>query len=245
MTYKALEVVGLAIIGVVLMASPGVVAAEDLRVVCARDGDCSVSPDNKPLFDEDDLVPGDNYTQNFEVRNERSEACELTFDVDETKQEPNDFSQRIFTVIKEGSKDWYGLGSGSDAAADDKNLDELYGADLIDLGVIEVDSTRNFKWIVTFDREAGNEYQEAETKFDFDLSFECVPEGRVLGVSSSSPGVVAGALFSRFPVTGRNGEARWLAKDGDNWSRVMSGVLAVVLVLYLVFRARRQKRIVE
>jgi hypothetical protein len=222
-----------------LLIVPSIVLAEDLLVVCAWGGDCNMSPDNEPLFDENDLKPGDNYEQNFEVRNERSEACALTFDVDETEQEPNNFAQRLFTVVKEGSKNWYGLAGGSGTAADDKNLDELYGADPTDLGIIESDSTRNFKWIVTFDREAGNEYQKAETKFDFDLSFECevLPsEGRILGMNGGLPGAIAGSLLSRFPATGRNGEAVWLAKDSADWTRVMSGILAVVLGLYLIYK---------
>lgn len=243
-----LQKVGLVVmLGAVLLILPGIVLAEDLLVVCPENGDCSMSPDNEPLFDEDDLKPGDNYEQNFEVRNERDEVCVLTFDVDETKQEPNDFADRLFTVIKEGSKDWYGLAGGSGTAADDKNLADLYGADPIDLGNIESDSTRSFKWLVTFDREAGNEYQRAETKFDFDVSFECEslpPGGMVLGVNGGLPGAIAGALFSRFPAAGGENTAS-IRQGRGGPSRMVSGMLAVTLGLYLVFRIGRQRRTVE
>lgn len=243
MIYKDLRVVGLAILGTALLVLlPRVALAEDLLVVCPRGGgpgSCSMSPDNEPLFDEDDFKPGDTRRQNFEVRNERDEVCELTFDVDETKQEPNDFADRLFTLIEEGSTDWYGQGD-SNAATDDKNLDDLYGAGPIDLGIIDPDETRNFKWIVTFDRDAGNEYQRAETKFD--LNFECESVPAVEGAMSGFLGKVFGDndKFVRFPATGDESTASiWQGEKRS--SKVLALLLAVVLGLFLIFKVRREK----
>jgi len=43
----------------------------------------------------------------------------------------------------------------------------------LNMGQIDIGSTKNFNWTVSFPQEAGNEYQNLSAKFDVDLNFVC------------------------------------------------------------------------
>lgn len=252
---------------VVVMLVPFAAVAADVTVNCVTSGggvSCEAIPAGGLLFNDNNLVPGGTVIRELEINNSHGEACVFEINAKSKERDELNLADRLFTVIRDTS-DWYGVSNGS-AAANNKTLSDVFAAGPISLGTLAANSITSYEWAVTFDIAAGNEWQNVETVFDFDAVFtcneggggggdeeDCCPGpdpleggGVVLGTTSSSPpGAIAGALFSRFPVTGKVGTAMWLAKDGDNWSRVMSGAIAVVLSLYLVFRARRQKRIVE
>lgn len=163
------------------------VGAVDLTVTCANDGPCNTSPSSgAALFSETNWLPGDSVNRTITVINEDTDdTCNLTLETNNETQSPSDFATRLFTVIKEGVTDLFGVRSGSSAATNDKNLNDLYVSAPISLGSINPSTTEIFGWAVTFDPSSGNEYQNAQTVFDFDLVFTCD------GVSST-PGPTPG-----------------------------------------------------
>ena len=160
----------------------GVSRAADKTVVCDGSG-CDSGSD--ALFEETNIVPGDSVTQSIEVDNsDNPDDCGLTLQTknDIEGEEPGDFATKLFTVIKDGGVDVFGVRDGNDKAADDKNLADVFTAGPVSLGTIAAGATNTFDWTVTFGSGAGNKYQSAETEFDFDLVFECgEPEVLALG----------------------------------------------------------------
>ncbi len=172
--YK-ISAVGLvvAILGVVFM---GRALAADLTVTCANHANpCTTTPGGSaPLFEEDNLLPGDTVQRTITVTNEdESEICSLSLlNLYNQTQNPSDFAAKLFTVIRSGA-DLYGSYLGGEVTPA-KSLNDLFGDTPVDLSVdIPPGGTEVFDWIVTFDINAGNAYQKAETIFDFELLFAC------------------------------------------------------------------------
>lgn len=103
------------------------------------------------------------------------------------KEGSNDFTSRLFTVIKDGGNDVYGIRDGSDKATNTKTLGNLSGDTPISLGPIAAGASRNYNWTVYFDTGSGNTYQEASTTFDLSLTFVCG------NPATPSPGTTSGA----------------------------------------------------
>jgi hypothetical protein len=247
------------LVAAVLLLVPVVVGAADIVVECVTTGggiSCEATPAGTPLFDEDNLVPGGTVIKELEVNNSHGEACTLELDARSGDVGEVDLADRLFTVIRD-VVDRYGVSDGS-AAASNKTISDLFGDSPVSLGVLAANSITNYEWAVTFDVEAGNDWQDKETIFDFDVVFtcdetegggggdeqDCCPGpdptpvgGAVQGVVDGKPPGVVGALLSQFPVAGELGVALWSAKDEASWTRVMSGIVAVGLSLYLLFRA--------
>lgn len=246
----------------ILLLVPAAAGAADITVNCVTSNgkaSCSSTPSGGPLFDEKNLVPGETVVRELEVNNSHEKECVLEFNTRKEKLREIDLAERLFTVIRDVT-DRYGVSDGS-AAANNKKLSNLFTENPISFGTLAANSITNFEWAITFDKEAGNDWQDKETIFDFDMVFTCEeveggggdeedccpgPDpspagGVVLGITSSPPpGRVAGALLSKFPVAGEMGVALWLAKEETNWSRVVSGVLALSLSIYLVLKVRRE-----
>jgi hypothetical protein len=134
--------------------------------------------------------------------------------VDEMNIDPDGFGDRLFAAVRgagDNEGDLFGTTEDSRATSEKKVVDLRSddGAEAID--EIPARSTREYEWLLTFDRAAGNEWQGAEVSFAVALTGECGEagviagaasaraerSGRVLGVSSSD-----GALLVRFPATG-------------------------------------------
>ena len=161
------------------------VSAANLTVVCANDGPCT--PANAPaFFNESNWVPGDEITKTIEINNnDTNDSCNLVFDTKNETQAPTDFGTRLSAEIKEGVINWY-----SDS------LSSLFSVGPISLGSVPSGGTRNFDWTITFDSGAGNEFQRAQTIFDFDLAFECLES------STPSLGTISGFSTAGTPVCG-------------------------------------------
>ena len=154
--------------------------AVDLTVTCAENGPCTTAPaSGAELFYETNWLPGDSVNRSITVINQdNDESCNLALDTKNETQNPSNFASRLFTVIKQGAADIFGVRNGSAAATSSQNLDSLYAFGPIFLGTISPSSSQNYQWAVTFDSASGNEYQNAQTVFDFDLAFTC--DGTVL-----------------------------------------------------------------
>lgn len=163
----------------------------DLSVVCepgagSTSDNChvesSVNPgvQNKqaPLFEGSvfphyDLKPGDEFTRYMRVDNNRDEECYFSLlggkiNKDTEVLPGKYFSQELKVRISDGVKT---IGPVSFYDLFNTTPLPLYLSTLAPDG--EVGDYKNLSWLVTFDKNAGNEYQRAELTFDFDWHFEC------------------------------------------------------------------------
>ena len=179
-------------------------SAVDLTITCVDEGPCDTSPaGNAALFYETNWLPGDTATQNIEIiNNDLNDDCNLYLD---TRNEKDDKSlaSAIFTVIKLGDSDLYGVRNGDYHALSDKTLRNLFDAGDIYLTTIPSQDKRTVNWTVTFDYRADNEFQNTETVFDFDLHFSC---GEPPGPSPSpSPAASPSPGSASSPSSGAGG----------------------------------------
>lgn len=153
----------------------GAVNAADLNVTCEDEGPCSINQGSGgALFSEHKLVPGDSVTRTITaVNNDPNDDCALTLDTKKETQTPADFASKLFTVIKSGATDLFGVRNGTDKASNNKKLSDLYSEGPVYLDTIPANGTRIYDWIITFDPDTGNFYKNAQTEFDFDMVFEC------------------------------------------------------------------------
>ena len=152
--------------------------SRDLTITCENKSDpCLTTPSGQlPTFDETNILPGDTFKQTITViNNDQNYSCSLNL-IHITKNEstPTDFSNKLFTVLRNGNTDLYGTYSGGEAMSD-KSLSNLYSETPLNLNtVINPVSSVILDWYITFDKNTSNKiYQYAETKFDYDLTFEC------------------------------------------------------------------------
>lgn len=141
---------------------------------------CTMYPaDYTPLFEESGMMPGDTARRVLRVENQGSCDCGGV-DIEIYNEQlspttPASFPSELFTVIKNGVSDVYGARDGSKKASGNKDLQDAYD-EIISLGALNAGQTKSFDWLVTFNPNAGNEYQNARTQFDFDMMFTCGAE---------------------------------------------------------------------
>ncbi|OGM75495.1 hypothetical protein A2382_00270 [Candidatus Woesebacteria bacterium RIFOXYB1_FULL_38_16] len=176
-----------------------VLAESDMTVTCDGVGDCVMSPvSGGSLFNETGILPGDSVERILSVINEdQGNSCELLMEVTDYEEEPSGFSDRLFTSLQKNGGDVFGSRSGGQALPG-ISMKNIYQLGLVNLGQIEANETANLSWLTTFDLNAGNEFQGAETIFDFEVRFTCgSEEGETLlllaksndtGGASRSPG---------------------------------------------------------
>jgi len=106
-----------------------------------------------------------------------NDDCALKMYTTAIEISPNDFDTKIFTAITHNSNAVYGVYS-SNEATDAKNMDNLFGENYIDLGVVNKSGGTNvYNWYATFDKNTENNYQGAITRFDIRLNFVCDHSG--------------------------------------------------------------------
>lgn len=182
--------------------------AANLSIRCRDDGSaCSSDPDNVPLFNETNVVPGQAISKTFDARNERSGICDLKLSV--TSGSANsDFSKNMFTSISSGAGDEYGV-SLNGKATSAKSFSDMVANSPLDLGSIDPNNTKSFSWNVKLSENASNLLQGAKMNFDVDFNFQCdtPSEGSSgsNGGESSSPGTtivptIAGKTVTRTPT---------------------------------------------
>ncbi len=148
----------------------------DIVVTCtANSNPCTMTPSsNVALFSESNWLPGDTVTQHLTIDNSgNSESCGLTLSTKSETQEPANFASYLFTSIYHGLISLYGTFDGVDRATNDKNLANLFSENPVFIKNIPAGTIEIYDWTVSFDTLAGNEFQNANTKFDFDMDFRC------------------------------------------------------------------------
>lgn len=166
--------IGLFLFAIALFATvlTGIAKASDQTINCTSTGCSGLSG---ALFNETNIAPGDSITRTLHVSNaDNPDSCNLTMSATITdKVGLDDFTTKLFTVIKVGSSDVYGLRDGTDKAANIKTLGNLSGDTPISLGPIAAGADKDYNWTVYFDKDSNDDYQEASAKFDLNLTFVC------------------------------------------------------------------------
>lgn len=211
-----------------LLATSGVGAAyaNDQTIICTG-AECSGS--SGAVFDETNMGPGHVVTRTLYIVNTTNpEACNLTLKTtNKTGSGEAELAARLFTVIKEGEHDVYGVRDGADRATDAKTMANLLTESSITLGVIPAGASRDYDWTVYFDRDADNSYQEASTKFDFGLTFDCGSPATVIlsrGAGSTEVSAREGQVLGADV-----GEVLGAACEGKNYAWWVPLVLQLLL----------------
>jgi hypothetical protein len=154
---------------------PTGIKASDQTITCNSAGCSGLSA---PLFNETNIAPGNSITRTLHVINsDNPDSCNFTMSATTPqvigRPGSDDFTSRLFTVIKDGGSDVYGVRDGADKATNTKTLANLSGDTPIYLGSIDARRSRDYNWTVYFEKDSGNVYQEATAKFDLSLTFAC------------------------------------------------------------------------
>lgn len=144
------------------------------RLDCELSGGGGLS--GSALFYETGILPGDTVTRKIEIEGNNSCGCDriLLDTTNETQDiiEGVGFAEKLFTAVFTPFNNIFGVHSGI-YALPNKNLNQLFAAGPILLGELGAGQTKNFFWTVTFDKTAGNEFQNKAAQFDFDMEFKC------------------------------------------------------------------------
>ncbi|NMB70131.1 hypothetical protein GYA27_02930 [candidate division WWE3 bacterium] len=158
-----------------IICDNGIVGPDNCRVFTSTEP--TVQNKNAPLFEglvfpHYDLKPGDNFTRKMRITNNRNETCyfelvsgEITEDT--TVSTGVKFSEELKVTITDGETT---VGPISFATLFAPGTLPLYLTTLPEQGLKDID------WTVTFDKNAGNEFQLAKMKFNFDWNFQCGEE---------------------------------------------------------------------
>lgn len=141
-------------------------AASDVIVNC-NNIDCEIL--GSPLFNEINLLPGDNLTKVLEINNNRNEICNLNMNVTNWNESYLDFSKK-FDVNIDSSKSGIIFSDSLFSLFDNQN---------IDIETLNSNESVYYNFDVIFDNNSGNEYQNKNIDFDFDVSFTCGDEENV------------------------------------------------------------------
>jgi hypothetical protein len=184
------------------------IAGNNITMTC-NSSDCSKSTD-LPLFNETNAAPGNVFSQTVSVVNNRAANCNLLFKLN-SNLETDLLSSALTVSLVSGPTVWYsGL------------LSNLFDGQNHQLGSIPNNSTKDFLWTVSFNQEAGNEYQSASNLFDLDFNFTCddEPTTTTTSITSTSTGcsdsVPSGIPQNLTAIAGTNSVTlNWTEPSGD------------------------------
>lgn len=164
----------LTISGILCLVTAALMAvlANPARAVTVTSGKLEVTW-NEPVFDFDNILPGNDYWAEFTVSNLSSEPYPLMIEVEGDGASPPLASQLKFDIFFDGN------------LVQQKTLEELWNSEELDLDELKGDAKDvKVTFDVEFDDGAGNEYQGKSVKFDLIIGNVRVP-------------VVAGATTER------------------------------------------------
>lgn len=137
-----------------------VFASKDITITCSN-STCAKSTESL-FFSENNIFPGYIKSQNIRVINNRSDSCYLNFNLKTTLI--SDYSLSLVQMLSLSSDDkvWY---SGTINNLLDNNNHEL--------GYIDSNQYKDFRWTFSLDKALGNEYQKLNNSFNLNLNFTC------------------------------------------------------------------------
>lgn len=144
--------------------------ASDITVTCPNDPNpnptslsCTLSPDNIPLFDEKNIAPGFITTPSKLITVDNLDTGNPCFLEAQT--------------IKKSGSDLLLEGAHRLNLSIISNSSLLYSGPLIfsnlNLDKVDIGSSRNYYWTISFPQQAGNDYQALSANFDINLNFTC------------------------------------------------------------------------
>jgi len=142
-------------------------AAGNARAKTVTDGNFRITCDD-PLFTVANAAPGESFSSDMTVENLGGKDRKFQFELN-IKVNPKALAERLF--LKIGSLDGAGAFACEYGCAKDENLKDLDGSQFV-VKTIPGDSSKNFRFTLTFDPAAGNEFQNASASFDLKLGFK-------------------------------------------------------------------------
>lgn len=155
--------------------------AADLEIYCdnIEDGDQCNIQGIPSLFNEENWYPGISATKEIRVVNgDSDDTCNLEMSLyhsEGEREDPNGFARQLLTGVTSGNSDVYGSVVDGEASGPESLADLIAGS--ASLGEVDNNGEKTYAWTITFDRGAGNDWQEAAIEFSMALNFECGEEG--------------------------------------------------------------------
>jgi len=136
--------------------------------VTQTDGDFVLTYDS-PLFDFTNAAPGQTYASDFSVTNTGQAAQDLQFQLN--VDTPETLADFLFLKIEDGNSNCLWGCDGSES------ISQINGAQMTFSG-IPAGQIRNYKFVLLFSPDAGNDLQNASMNFDMTLGYVgSVPSG--------------------------------------------------------------------
>lgn len=170
------------------MVAAGVfwLAADGAKADTFTDGNLTIDSPN-PLFSVSNAAPGESFSSQMTVQNTGGANRRFQFEVD-MKTDPDILAQHLFLKVNDDAGNCLWGCSGNVAV---KTLDRK---EFI-IKNIPGKGTRIFQFVLTFDPNAGNEFQNASMSFDMKLGFRGRrPGGGGGGAAGGGPGAVVGGV---------------------------------------------------
>jgi len=166
----------------IFLAYVGEAYAEDITVTCDKPNGCIMTPSagtalfNESEADNTNMLPGYTSQRTLELINDTDSVCNLVLgnvtNVILGENTSEMFPYQLWIAMVDSGGVFYGGLSGGQADAT-KSLGDLFSGGLLPITTILAGESKDIEWYVTFDPDAGNTYQDALTKFDFDMHFMC------------------------------------------------------------------------
>lgn len=166
------------VIAMLVIVGRKYIYAADMTIICnpgenSTPTNCDVTPSKTAaIFDESeyplfDLKPGDFVERQITVTNNRDEECYFMLDnvvveIDTVASTGEKFSEELLTELSDTS-----------ASTGQISFDDLFSLVPLYITTLDPYETEVLDWTVTFDPQAGNEFQNARLEFDFDWNFSC------------------------------------------------------------------------
>ena len=188
---------------IVYFSWPSLTAGSTVRAV----GDISVNwgvPDGNPIFTISNMAPGGKVSRQVVVTNSASSAKPLGVRGVKTIETGN--LANVLTIsIADGGTYIYGIGSPTGSRTLSQFFAESASSEGIDLITINPSASKTLVFEVTFDSNAGNDYQNRTLVFDL-----------FLGISVQIPQACMGIKFAGNPIFGTQGNDRINGTNGND-----------------------------
>lgn len=150
------------------MAFASPIFAADLDINCDPDdtSECVIAQGSgSALFNETNLLPGDNIARSFTISNLSDEnSCSAQMSFAQIQQTPSDFLDRFTTNLNQGATPLIGP----------MTFAQLLATPTVELGELAPGETLEYNWLAHFISSSGNMYQNAQGSFDFAINVECL-----------------------------------------------------------------------
>lgn len=156
-------------------------------------GDLTVNwgvPEGQPIFTITNATPGDSVARTVSIQNGASTARPIGIRGEIIQIDPTTYSDKLFIRISNNGVNVYG-GNNSKTV---KNFIDEGGINGISLGTLPSGQSRDYDISITFDENAGNEYQNASITFNL-----------FIGISIDLPAACSSMKFSGPTIFGTEG----------------------------------------